>query len=102
MRLVEIAGVIVGQLLGNLLRSGCRLEGFRAGLALLLIVLILLLDHYIAYRETCLTSLLLEIDLGAVNWLVLLLFCRCLNPITLAHLQVLLEADFGLLIQTCL
>ena len=66
-------------------------------------MLILLLDHYIAYRETRLTRLLLEIDLGAVNRLALLLCCRRLNTVALAHLQVLLEADFGAcLIQSCL
>ena len=73
------------------------------GLALLLFVLIFLLDHYIAYWETCLTRLLLEIDLRAVNGLALLMGCSRLNPVALAHLQVLLEAYFmARLLQSCL
>ena len=83
--------------------SRCLREVVGACLALLLIMLILLLDHYIAYRETCLTRLLLEIDLGAVNRLAILLCRRRLDAVTLAHLQVFLEADFrARLIESCL
>ena len=68
-------------------------------LALLLVVLILLLDHYVANGEARLARLLLEIDLGAVNGLTLFLpllgGSRGLDSVALAHLQVLLEADLG-------
>ena len=71
------------------------MERVRAGLALLFFLLILLFDYYIAYWETCLTSVFLEIDFGAVNSLAIFLLCRrCLNLVTLALLQVLLEGDF--------
>ena len=90
-------------LLGLCLGSGCLLEGVSMGLALLLFVLIFLLDHYIAYWETSLASLLLEIDLRAVNGLAFLLGCSRLNSVALAHLQVLLEAYFMAgFFQTCL
>ena len=69
-------------------------------LALFFVVLVLLLDHYVANREARLARLLLEIDLGAVNGLALFLALllggsRGLYSVALALLQVLLEADFG-------